>query len=181
MRDLGSVSCPCAVGPFVFLVVFPKWAVSGLGELRWLMGSRGAFVLACFLRPLCVAFWISFVTSVPESCSRSSRCLNTFRAAQVPMDPRSSPVEAFRAASLDVKESASVLPFQVLVGGLRHPLRPPNLFRLRMFSQLSRLCLALRVRCFPAPSQVYMSLCRLAGVLRQVSHPFCHSCALLLV
>ena len=54
----------------------------------------------------------------------------------------------------------SVLPFQVLVVGLRHLLRPPDLFRLRMISQLSRLCLALRVRCFPAPSQV----CRLAGV-----------------
>ena len=64
MRD----SCPCTVGPSVFLVVFPKWAVSGLGELRWLMGSKGAFV----------------PTLVLDS---SPRCL--FRAAQ--MDPRSGP------------------------------------------------------------------------------------------
>ena len=64
MRD----SCPCTVGPSVFLVVFPKWAVSGLGELRWLMGSLEAFVLPSFLKPLCVPFWISCVTSLPESC-----------------------------------------------------------------------------------------------------------------
>ena len=95
------------------------------------------------------------------------------------MDPQSGPVEAFRAASLDLRESAYLLgPALPGVGGW--PGTPSQ--TTRSVGDVLTAVTALPCPVCPLLSSslagVYVPLSTGIGVLRQVSHPFCHPCAL---
>ena len=113
-----------------------------------------------------------------------SRCL--FWAAQ--MDPRSSPVEAFRAASPDLSESAYLLgPTLPGVGGW--PETPSQITRSVQVEDVLAAVTALPCPPCPLLSSSLAGVCVCPFVDWQVcwdkfpivSHPFCHPCALFLV